>query len=211
MTFDFSKMNNIQMDVLKEIGNIGAGHAATALAKMMDKRVDMDIPRVRVLGFSEVSDILGGAEIIVAGILLKITGDITGDIMFIIKKNAAKILVSIIMGKEITEEDKIENEVFDDIEMSALKEIGNILASSYLSSLSDMTRLKMTPSIPEIAIDMAGAILSVPAIEFGKTGDTVLYIETEFSEGKRKVVGDFFLIPDTETYEILLKALGVSG
>ena len=98
---------------------------------------------------------------------------------------------------------------FDEIELSALKEIGNILASSYLSAMSSLTSLSILPSVPDIAIDMAGAILSVPAIEFGKVGDTVLYIETEFSEGSTKVVGDFFLIPDVESYEILLKALGV--
>jgi len=98
---------------------------------------------------------------------------------------------------------------FDEIEISALKEIGNILTGSYLSAISMLTNLKITYSIPEIAIDMAGAILSVPAIEFAKLGDTVLYIETEFSEGDKKVFGDFFLIPDLDSYEVLLKALGV--
>jgi chemotaxis protein CheC len=97
------------------------------------------------------------------------------------------------------------------MDISALKEIGNILTGSYLSALSGLTNLKILPSIPDIAIDMAGAILSVPAIEFGKVGDTVLYIETEFSEGADKVVGDFFLVPDMETYDVLLKALGVNG
>jgi chemotaxis protein CheC len=95
------------------------------------------------------------------------------------------------------------------MELSALNEIGNIIAGAYLSSLSTLTNMLITSSVPYMAIDMAGAILSVPAIEFGKVGDTVLYIETEFSEGSTKVVGDFFLVPDVDSYETLLKALGV--
>jgi chemotaxis protein CheC len=98
-------------------------------------------------------------------------------------------------------------EMFDEIERSALKEIGNILTGAYLSAISSLTDLKITYSIPDIAIDMAGAILSVPAIEFAKLGDTVLYIETEFSEGNESVLGDFFLIPVMDSYDILLKAL----
>jgi chemotaxis protein CheC len=71
-----------------------------------------------------------------------------------------------------------------------------------------LTNLRIMPSVPELAIDMAGAIISVPAIEFGKVGDSVLYIETEFSDGNNKVVGDFYLVPDYDTYDVLLKALG---
>jgi chemotaxis protein CheC len=204
MNIDLNDLSNLQIDVLREIGNIGAGNAATALAKMLDKKVDMEVPKVRILGFKDVSETLGGAEMIVVGILLGVSGDIKGNIMFILRMEAAKVLVNILMGKPYDED--IE---FDEMEISALKEIGNILAGSYLSSLSTLTNLHITPTVPELAIDMAGAILSVPAIEFGKAGDTVLYIETEFSEGSTKVVGDFFLVPDIESYGILLKALGV--
>lgn len=204
MTINFEELNNMQIDVLKEIGNIGAGNAATALAKILNKKIDMDVPKAKILEFQEVTEILGGAEILVSGILLKVSGDITGDIMFILELKAAHILVNILLGKPL---DSITE--FSEIEISALKEIGNILAGSYLSSLSCLTGLKIYPSVPELAIDMAGAIISVPAIEFGKIGDTVLYIETEFSEGSNKVIGNFFLIPDVESYDTLLRALGV--
>jgi chemotaxis protein CheC len=197
-------LNSIQLDVLREIGNIGAGNAATALAKMLNQKIDMEVPRVKILEFKEVSETLGNAEIPVVGILLKMTGDLTGYIMFILQQNDAVMLVSLLMGRP-----KKEIDLFDEIDISALKEIGNILAGSYLSALSSLTNLKIMPSVPDMAIDMAGAILSVPAIEFGKVGDNVLYIETEFSEGDDKVVGDFFLVPDVETYDILLRALGV--
>ncbi|MCX8130300.1 MAG: chemotaxis protein CheC [Clostridia bacterium] len=204
MTINIDNLNNMQIDVLREIGNIGAGNAATALAKMLNKKVDMDVPKINVLEFKEVNEILGGAEILVIGILLRVTGDLTGDIMFILEYKAAQVLVNILMGKPVDELND-----FNEIELSALREIGNILAGSYLSALSALTNLKIMPSVPEMAIDMAGAILSVPAIQFGKVGDTVLYIETEFSEGSTRVVGDFFLIPDVESYATLLKALGV--
>ncbi|MFZ5987416.1 MAG: chemotaxis protein CheC [Bacillota bacterium] len=204
MAVNIDNLDNLQMDVLREIGNIGAGNAATALAKMLNKKVDMEVPKVKVLEFKEVNEILGGAEIPVVGLLLRVTGDLTGSIMFILESQAAHILVNILMGRPIEY-----NSDFEEIELSALKEIGNILAGSYLSALSTLTKLNILPSVPDIAIDMAGAIVSVPAIEFGKLGDSVLYIETEFSEGSTKVVGDFFLVPDIDSYEVLLRALGV--
>ncbi|HQA58029.1 MAG TPA: chemotaxis protein CheC [Acetivibrio sp.] len=207
MSLDFNKLDNFQIDVLKEIGNIGAGNAATALAKMLRRKVDMDVPKVKVLKFQEVSEILGGADIPVVGLLLRVMGDIKGSIMFILENEAARIWVNILMGKPQTEKKGYLN--FDEIEVSALKEIANILSSSYLSALSSLTGLNILPSVPELAIDMAGAILSVPAIEFGKLGDSVLYIETEYLEGDTRVVGDFFLVPDFDSYDVLLKALGV--
>lgn len=204
MPISFDELNNLQMDVLKEIGNIGAGNAVTSLAKMIDKKVDMAVPKARILGFDKVNQILGGEEMLVVGILLSVTGDITGNMMFILDIHAARQLVNILLDTK--DNDSIE---FNEFELSALKEIGNILTASYLSALAGLTNLRILPSVPQLAIDMAGAILSVPAIEFGKVGDSVLYIETEFSEGTTKVFGDFLLIPDVESYEVLLKALGV--
>jgi len=209
MSINIDELNNLHLDVLREIGNIGAGNAVTALAKMLNRRIDMDVPKVKILEFKDVNETLGGAETLVAGILLRIGGDVSGYIMFIIEYNAAHLLVDILMGKPIGESEQNQQGEFDEIEISALKEIGNILAGSYISALSSLTNLNIQPSVPELAIDMAGAILSFPAIEFGKIGDTVLYIETEFSEDERKVIGDFFLIPDTQSYDILLNALGV--
>lgn len=203
MGLSIKELNNLHMDVLRELGNIGAGNAATALASMLNKRVDMDVPKVKILEFSQVSDLIG-AERIVAGILLDVTGDIKATIMFLMDIEAARNLISLLMGIQIGS-----NETFSELEESALKEIGNILTGSYLSALSSLTKLTLIPSIPYLAIDMAGALISVPAIEFGKVGDTVLYIETEFEEGSCKVGGDFFLVPNVESYEILLKSLGV--
>ncbi|NLG87856.1 MAG: chemotaxis protein CheC [Clostridiaceae bacterium] len=200
---DLSALNSFHLDVLKEIGNIGAGNAATALAKLLNKKVDMKVPQIRIMGFSEVNEVLGGAETPVVGILLSVLGDISGYILFVLEQSAANTLVNILMSKKPDEELE-----YNEITLSALKEVGNILTGSYLSALSALTGLNIKPDVPALAIDMAGAILSVPAIEFGKTTDTVLYIETEFIEGKDRVIGDFFLVPDTESYIRLLDSLG---
>lgn len=202
---DISNINSFHLDVLKEIGNIGAGNAATALAKLLDKKIDMKVPQIRVMKFSEVSDVLGGAGTEVVGILLGVTGDINGNILFVLDLISARRLVNILMGNPVNQEI-----TFDSMECSALQEIGNILAGSYLSSLSNLTNLKILSDIPGLAIDMAGAILSVPAIEFGKSSDTALYIENEFLYGSDSVIGDFFLVPDEASYIRLLKALGVA-
>ncbi|MGE4282173.1 MAG: chemotaxis protein CheC [Clostridia bacterium] len=204
MSLSIEELNNLHLDVLKEIGNIGAGNAATALAKLLNKKVDMDVPKVQILEFKKVADLLGGADSLVVGILLSVTGDLNGYIMFMLEQKYAHLLVNMLMGKEL------ENiEEFNEMDISALKEIGNILSGAYLSSLSSLTNLNICPSIPALTIDMAGAILSVPAIEFGKVGDTVLFIETAFIDFEHAIVGNFFLIPDVESYAILLKALGV--
>ncbi len=208
MGMSFNELNNLQLDVLKEIGNIGSGNAITALAKMINRKVDMLVPKVKILEFNSVNEILGEPELIVVGILLNVSGDLSGSILFTLSQKSARILVNMLFDRQIDVESA---EMFDEIERSALKEIGNILTGAYLSAISSLTDLKITYSIPDIAIDMAGAILSVPAIEFAKLGDTVLYIETEFSEGNESVLGDFFLIPDMDSYDILLKALGVES
>jgi len=199
-----SELNSFHLDVLREIGNIGAGNAATALAKLLDKRIVMKVPQIRIMKFSEVSEVLGGAETPVVGILLRIHGDIGGSMMFILDNPSSRLLVNILMGKPLETDLS-----FDEMTCSVLTEIGNILAGSYLSALSDMTGLKIVPDVPALAMDMAGAILSVPAIESGKKSDTVLSIENVFMDGKDSVIGDLFLIPDDLSYGKLLKTLGV--
>ncbi len=207
MSIGIDDLNTNQLDVLKEIGNIGAGNAITALAKMLNKKVDMSVPKIKILNFKEIPEILGSSDTLIVGILLEVTGDLKGNILFVLDSSSAHSLVNILMGR--LDADKAAE--LDEIEISALKEMGNILAGSYLSALSMLTNLNILPSVPDLCIDMAGAILSVPAIGFGKVGDSVLYIETEFTDGTEKVAGEFFLIPDVDSYETLLSALGVMG
>jgi chemotaxis protein CheC len=197
-------LNNKYLDILQEIGNIGAGNATTALAKMINKKVDMGIPQVRILEFKNIGDILGGAENLVVGILFTIVGDINGMMMYVLEQNSAHSLVNILMGRDI--KDKSD---FDEMDFSALQELGNILTSSYLSSLSTLTQLEIKPQSPQIAFDMAGAILSVPAIEFGKVDDRVLFIESAVEDGLESVGGYFILVADVDSFKSILKSLGV--
>lgn len=203
MGISIEELDSQQIDVLKEIGNIGAGNAATALAKMIDRKIDMNVPKVEILEFKEVAELLGGPEVPVCGIYFRVDGDISGSIMFLLTLRSSTTLTNMIMpsneGLEIP----------DEIGQSALQEIGNILSGSYISSLSALTGLDIKISVPSLAIDMSGAILSVPIIQFGQVGDHVLLIETEFNEGNNEVKGFFFLIPDEDSFEILLKSLGV--
>lgn len=198
-------MDSMQFDVLKEIGNIGAGNATTALSKLLNAKVDMKVPKIELLEFKDLSDLIGGAENIVVGILLTLEGSIDGMIMFILEKESAHKIVNMLMaGMEGGG-----GEEFSEIELSALQEIGNIIAGAYLSSLSSLTSLTITSSVPYMAIDMAGAILSVPAIEFGKISDKALLIETEFGDKAAAVNGYFILIPTLESYNAILTSLGL--
>lgn len=198
------KFDTIVLDVLKEVGNIGAGNAATALAKMISKKVDMKVPRVNVLEFAEVPEILGGPEEEVVGIFFKLEGEIEGSIMFVLDFQSANRLIELLMPG-------ITNDGFNEFCYSALQEIGNILAGSYVSSLSSLSSLDIKISVPSLALDMAGAILSVPAIHFGLMGDKILIIENEFIElvENDSVNGFFILIPEVDSYDTLLESLGV--
>ncbi len=200
---NLDNIDNMQFDVLKEIGNIGAGNATTALSTMINSKVDMHVPKVDLLNIKELPDMLGGAEEIVVGILIKLEGEINGMMMFMMEQMSACRIVDILMGKSSKLED------FTEMEYSALREIGNIIAGAYLSSLSTLTGIKINASIPYMSIDMAGAILSVPAIEFGKVGDKALIIETQFVKDDSDVNGYFILIPTLESYDVILKSLGL--
>ena len=196
-------------DVLKELGNIGAGNATTALAQLVGCKVDMSVPQVSLLDFKELGDIVGGDEQIMAGIYLQVEGDIEGSMMFIQKKVSAGHLVDKLMGGmlNLSDEELIDHE-FGEMEISAVKEVGNIITGAYLNALSSLTNLKIYPSVPQLAIDMAGALLSVPAVEFGVFADKILLVQTRFSD-ELDLDGFFILIPDMESYEKILSTLGV--
>ncbi len=202
---NFTKFGDFQFDVLREVGNIGAGHAATALSKLIQKEVDMKVPQVKIIPFDEVADCVGGAEALVATVFLRVEGECPGNMFFILDLDSARHLLTQMIGSEM----KSEDDMLSEMEISALHEIGNILAGSYLSSLADFTQLNLQPSVPALAIDMAGAILSYGLIELGRTGDFALTIDTAFFEGNEQVKGHFFLIPDPDSLEILFRSLGV--
>lgn len=191
------------VDVLKELGNIGAGNAMTALAQLLNCKVDMKVPQVRLLEFKNIGTLIGGEEQIMAGIYLGVEGDITGSIMFLLAKDSAKHLIEKLMGMQLEGDD------FGEMGTSALMEVGNIITGAYLNSLATITNLKIFPSPPSICIDMAGAILSVPAIEFGTVGDKILLIQSQFMD-EIELNGYFIMVPDIESYGKILGSLGMA-
>lgn len=189
------------MDVLKELGNIGAGNATTALAELLQCKVDMNVPQVKLINFSEIGELIGGEEQVMAGIYLAIQKDITGSILFLVKEDVALHLVKKLMGDYA-------QDIHGEMEQSALKEISNIITGAYLNALSTMTGLRIEPSVPDLTIDMAGAILSVPAIEFGIMGDEMLLIQSQIYD-EIAIDGFFIMVPDVDSYAKILSSLGI--
>ena len=200
--FSLEEINETYVDVLQELGNIGAGNAMTAVSSMLSIRVSMHVPKVELLEVSKLGDSLCQAEEIVVGIFLELSNDIEGSMMFLMKLESAQNLVNKLMMRDINYKAD-----FDEMDLSALTEVGNIIAGSYLSSLSKMTNLVISSSIPYIAVDMAASVLSVPAIQFGQYGDHALLIQTEFADDVM-INGYFILMPEQESYDKILKGLG---
>lgn len=200
---NMDSMDTMHYDLLRELGNIGAGNATTALAQMLNKKLDMKVPQVDLVGFDKLPSIVCGEEELVVAIYLMLDDDVEGSMMFLLPEASAHSLVNQLMGRPAGDK-----EAFTEMDMSALQEIGNIITGSYLSALSSLTSLTIGASVPYVAIDMAAAILSVPAIEFGKIGDKALLIETEFGD-EIMINGYFILIPALESYDKILTSLGL--
>lgn len=205
--FSFDNVNSMYFDILKELGNIGAGNATTAIATMLNLAINMEVPNVELKAVEDLGSAICPEEETIVGIFLEVQQDITGSMMFLMRLNSAHYLVDRLMGG-MGDGNSKEGE-FSEMELSAMKEIGNIIAGSYLSALSTMTNLTISPSVPYIAVDMAAAILSVPAIQFGQFGDNALLIETEFGDDVM-IDGYFILLPDEDSYDKILESLGIS-
>ncbi|MCL1846172.1 MAG: chemotaxis protein CheC [Defluviitaleaceae bacterium] len=199
---------DMHLDILKEIGSMGTAYAATALSKMVDKKVTMPVPRVSWLDFHNVADFVGGPESIVVGILVSLSGNIQGMMMQIMSLEAAHNLVELVIGTPppTKEEDKFS---FGEMERSVVEEVGNIMISSYLTSISGLTNSQIKPSIPYMCVDMANAILSVPASEFGRMADKMLFIESQLSVENVETTGCFVMVPNLHSFYRIVRALGV--
>jgi len=194
----------MQLDALKEIGNVGAGNSATALSQLINRKIDMTVPQIAIMPLGDVPDVVGGPDAMVAGVFLRVYGPAPSSILFLLPRESAFSLVDMLMGREQGYTTSLNS-----MDESALMEIGNILAGAYLNALSYFTKLTLLPSIPALAMDMAGAILSVVLIQLGEMGDHALVIETEFATENDGVKGHFFLIPDPGSLSTILAAIGV--
>ncbi|MBU8877854.1 chemotaxis protein CheC [Bacillus sp. FJAT-29790] len=203
-------ISSMHLDILKEIGNIGAGNAATALSTLLNKKIDMKVPNVRIVSFDEMMNITGGAENVVAGVFLRIEGDAPGSMFFVLPIQQATNFIQEMIGDESF---SFDSPPYNEMGLSALQELGNILSGSYLSSLSDFTNLSLYPSVPALSIDMVGAIISYGLIELSHVSDYAIVIDTALNEdmemNKECVKGHFFLLPDPESFSTIFKSLGV--
>lgn len=198
------------LDVFKEIGNIGAGHAASSLALLLNRRITMSVPEASVVSFDEILSVLDGPETLVAGVLVDCTGDLNGYILLLLGMEDAMSMVSQALDETARDVDDPDF-ALTELEKDALLEISNILVGSFLTAITDFSSLSATPAVPQLAIDMLGAILSIATIEYGKIGDSVLFLKTQFNDLAGDVNGHFFLIPDYNSYKMLITALGLDG
>ena len=189
-----------------EISNVGVGNAATALSQMLNTSVEIRVPRVKLLEISDVPEHLGGDDKAVLGMFLKMLGDASGNMLLIYPLESAERMVSLLLQQDIKGE-----ELFSEMALSALKEVGNILASAYLSALGTMLNINLICSTPSISYDMAGAIIDYTLIELCSSEDKALVVETEFFLRGDEVKGNFFLIPDPGSLEVILAAAGQGG
>lgn len=201
---DFSQLTDMQLDVLREIGNIGTGNAATSLAQMLMRPVNIRVPTINILDYDEVVAKLGGPENMIVGMLFALQDDVSGMMMFLLQKEFAHMVLNALLGQSLSSFSEI-----DEMGISAMKEIGNIMAASYVNAISQLTSMKINISVPDISIDMAGAILSVPAIYFANISDKIIYIEDQFESDNVKADSQILLIPEVEALAQIMKNLGM--
>ena len=205
------KITSLHLDVLKEIGNIGAAHAATSLSDLLNKKIDMQVPKVSMVSFEEMMEISGGAENVVGGIFLRIEGDVEGSMFFILPIEQANNFIRHLIQDPAFD---FSNPPVSELGLSAMQEMGNILSGSYLSALSDFTGLKIYPTVPGLSIDMFGAIISIGLIELSQVSDHVIVINTTIfdqeNENLDSVHGHFYLLPDPDSFASIFNALGVA-
>jgi len=201
----FGHLNEEHLDALREISNVGMGHAATALSQMIGDTVVLHVPKVSLADIRDVPELLGGSDKVVVGVTLQIRGDATGTVLLVFPEENAQRLTRQLLGRTNSEK------VFDDMGISTLKEVGNILASSYLGAMGSLLHLVLLPSIPLFAHDMAGAVIDYLLIELSEVGNQALVIETEFhgaNPQEDSISGHFFMLPDPESLEVLTEAIG---
>ncbi|HWP35019.1 MAG TPA: chemotaxis protein CheC [Thermodesulfobacteriota bacterium] len=192
------------LDVLKELSNIGVGHAATALSQMLGRRVGIRVPCVTVAPFDRVADRLGGPEAIVVAVALRMAGDATGQILLVLPRRAAEELAGALTAAPDRTADLAQT-----LARSALQEAGNVLAGAYLNALGRLTGLVLLPSVPCLTCDMAGAVVDEALVEQSEGGELALLMETAFDVEGASVSGQFLLLPHPASLARILGAVGV--
>ena len=201
---DVRDLKESQLDAMREVANIGAGHAATALSGMTNRTIMITVPRVYVRPLEEASDLVGAPDAVVAAILMHMMGDLTGRAMVLFPQRAAHTLCDFLFRRPIGATIEL-----GEMEQSGLKEAGNILASAYLNALSDFMGMMLVPSVPSLVIDLSGAVLTTAQLNFGHERDYAFCVETSFRvEGTTdQLGGHFLLLPDLSSLRSIFDAI----
>ena len=200
----YEEMNELEIDILKEIGSIGGGNAATALSSMLRAKVNMSLPGVEILGFNEALDHLGDPEELVAAIFVEMSGELSGIMLFVLTKEFSDEILFRMLGK--ADSDFL---ALDEIDSSVLIEIGNIVISSYITAMASLTGVNVELSVPQLALNMLGGIMSVPIAMMGQHSDRIMMITGEFKIDGKALNSNMLLLPDVESLNVLMKKLGV--
>ena len=204
MLKNYEELSPAALDCLKEIGNIGSSYAAGSLSQMLGKPVSMRVPDVRVVDYQSVIDDMGGSEKVITGILVLLSGDIEGMFMFLLEDDFARITLNKFLGKS-----NVSVAQLDETDRSVIREMGSIMSGSYLGALSQLTGMTINMSVPSMTVDMMGAIMNAPMVEFAEVGDKVLFINDGFIIDNVDIKSNIILIPTVESLDILMKKLGV--
>jgi chemotaxis protein CheC len=204
---DVRDLKESQLDAMREVANIGAGHAATALSQMTNRTIMITVPRVKIKPLEDAGDMLGPPDQVVASVLMHMMGDLTGRAMLLFPEPAAMVLCDYLFRRE-----RGTTTAFGEMEQSSLKEVGNILASAYLNALSDFMGMMLVPSVPSLVIDLSGAILTSAHLNFGHDREYALCVETSFrSEGSPEpMAGHFLLLPDVASLRSIFDAIRIT-
>jgi len=193
------ELDQSKRDILKEVANIGAGNAATAFSGMVGQKINMTVPKVELIEIQELPAITGDEEEYIACIMINFSGEISGKILLVVDmKNVEKMLKLIFSTDDLPGKE---------MQNSALNELGNILSGAYLKAINDFTGLDLDQSVPAMAYDMAGAVLSSSVIDYSQTEDFILLLETEFLAGEEKIELFYFFIPEKDSLDFLFKRL----
>ncbi|MFN0181353.1 MAG: chemotaxis protein CheC [Gemmatimonadales bacterium] len=200
---DAQKLTPAEIDALREVANIGAGHAATALSQMTGCKIMINVPEVSVRRLEEAAELIGPADTIVAAVLMHMMGDLTGRTLLVLPETSARGLCRILLRREDV------GDAFGEMERSTINETGNILCSAYLNALSDFMGMMLVPSVPALVIDQAGAVLTTAYLNFGHARDFVICVETAFriAGSSEQLAGQFILMPDGASLAAIFDAI----
>jgi chemotaxis protein CheC len=197
-------MSAFQIDALRELGSIGAGHAATALSQLLDHPVEITVPEVKLVPVSDVPMLFGGPETLVGAVYSRLLGDISGGMLFIAPRAAMLGLVDLLRSREPGTTKSMNAE-----EEALATHTGSILISAYLSAIARMADLSLLPSPPAFAFDMMGAILEVATVDIGMKADTAILVLTSFIDERAVVDAALFYMPDPDSLDVILGRLGI--